>query len=69
MSPAVVFSAMLDKGGRKQYFVEELEQQSMFPRRFTEPPEIAHAIVFLIENPMMNAFHVSHSCAYASAES
>lgn len=50
---------MLEKGGRKPVFVAELEQHAMFPRRFTEPPEIAQAIVFLLENSMMNSFHVS----------
>ncbi|OWZ60856.1 hypothetical protein AYX14_07054 [Cryptococcus neoformans] len=58
VAPAVVLSPMLEKGGRKPVFVAELEQHAMFPRRFTEPPEIAQAIVFLLENSMMNSFHL-----------
>lgn len=52
----------MDAGGRAEYFKEELEASSMFPRRFTDPAEISHAIVFLLENSMMNAFHVSDMC-------
>ncbi|KAI5480145.1 hypothetical protein MNV49_001805 [Pseudohyphozyma bogoriensis] len=58
VAPALVFSQLMNSGGRAEYFKEELETQSMFPRRFTEPAEIAHGIVFLLENSMMNAFHL-----------
>ncbi|KAM0746828.1 NAD(P)-binding protein [Meredithblackwellia eburnea MCA 4105] len=58
VSPGVVFSPMLDKGGRAPYFQEELDEQAIFPRRFQQADEMAHAICFLIENPVMNAFHL-----------
>jgi 3-hydroxyacyl-CoA dehydrogenase len=51
----------MNQGGRVEYFKEQLDAYSMFPRRFTTPEEISHAIVFLVENSMMNAFHVSPS--------
>jgi len=59
IAPALVVSPMMDNGARTKYFAEELEVQSMFPRRFTQPTELAEAILFLLEQPMMNAFHVS----------
>jgi 3-hydroxyacyl-CoA dehydrogenase len=55
----------MNEGGRVEFFKEELQAQSMFPRRFTEPEEISHAIIFLLENSMMNAFHVGHPPPYA----
>ncbi|KAM0746217.1 NAD(P)-binding protein [Meredithblackwellia eburnea MCA 4105] len=58
ISPALVVSALMDAGLRMQYFKEELQAQAMFPRRFTEPAEIAQAILFLLENSMMNAFEL-----------
>jgi 3-hydroxyacyl-CoA dehydrogenase len=61
VAPALVYSALMNQGGRVEYFKEQLDAYSMFPRRFTTPEEISHAIVFLVENSMMNAFHVSPS--------
>lgn len=58
IAPAIVNSPMSMASGRDVYFKEELEGQSMFPRRFTEPREIAEGILFLLEHPMMNAFHL-----------
>lgn len=58
VAPALVISPIMLAGGRDKYFQAQLDQYSMFPRRFTEPSEIGSAIVFLIENSMMNAFHL-----------
>ena len=58
LSPALVDSPIMHAGGRAEYFKRELEAYSMFPRRVTQPDEIANAIMFLIENSMMNAFHL-----------
>ncbi|KAM0750596.1 NAD(P)-binding protein [Meredithblackwellia eburnea MCA 4105] len=58
VSPALVVSALMSSGSRVEYFKEEIEAQSMFPRRFTSPEEISNAIVFLLENSMMNAFEL-----------
>jgi 3-hydroxyacyl-CoA dehydrogenase len=58
VAPAIVESPMSMASGRDVYFARELEAQSMFPRRFTRPAEIAEAIVFLLEHPMMNAHHL-----------
>ncbi|OCF32108.1 hypothetical protein I316_06264 [Kwoniella heveanensis BCC8398] len=58
VAPALVFSALMNNGDRVRYFQGELDAYSMFPRRFTQPDEIAHSIIFLLENSMMNAFHL-----------
>jgi NAD(P)-dependent dehydrogenase (short-subunit alcohol dehydrogenase family) len=59
LAPALVISPLMQSGDRIQYFKDAVEGYSMFPRRFTTPEEIASACLFLLENSMMNAFHVS----------
>lgn len=49
---------MMLAGGRDKFFQSQLDAYSMFPRPFTEPDEIAAAIVFLMKNSMMNNFHL-----------
>nr|XP_018264465.1 uncharacterized protein I303_02632 [Kwoniella dejecticola CBS 10117]OBR86623.1 hypothetical protein I303_02632 [Kwoniella dejecticola CBS 10117] len=58
IAPALVVSPLMASGDRMKYFQDAVEGYSMFPRRFTTPPEIAMAIIFLLENSMMNAFHL-----------
>jgi 3-hydroxyacyl-CoA dehydrogenase len=58
VAPALVLSPLMLAGGRDKFFQAELDAYSMFSRRFTEPHEIAQAIVFLMENSMMNNFHL-----------
>ena len=40
------------------YFKGELEAAVIHPRRLSEPDEVASAVVFLIENSMMNDSHI-----------
>ncbi|WWC87439.1 uncharacterized protein L201_002328 [Kwoniella dendrophila CBS 6074] len=58
IAPALVISPLMQSGDRLKYFQDAVEGYSMFPRRFTTPEEIAGAIIFLLENSMMNAFHL-----------
>ncbi|GMK57972.1 hypothetical protein CspeluHIS016_0500040 [Cutaneotrichosporon spelunceum] len=58
VAPALVLSPMMLAGGRDKFFQSQLDAYSMFPRPFTEPDEIAAAIVFLMKNSMMNNFHL-----------
>ncbi|WVW85906.1 hypothetical protein I302_107944 [Kwoniella bestiolae CBS 10118] len=58
LAPALVISPLMQSGDRIQYFKDAVEGYSMFPRRFTTPDEIAAAVIFLLENSMMNAFHL-----------
>ncbi|KAG7530404.1 hypothetical protein FFLO_05067 [Filobasidium floriforme] len=58
LAPALVISPLMQSGDRIQYFKDAVEGYSMFPRRFTTPDEIAAACLFLLENSMMNAFHL-----------
>lgn len=57
VSPAVVASALMGPD-RIPYFESELEAGVIFPRRTSQPDEVAHAILCLIENAMMNDFHM-----------
>lgn len=57
VSPAVVASALMGPD-RIPYFESELEAGVIFPRRTSQPAEVAHAIMYLIENAMMNDFHL-----------
>ncbi|BEI84667.1 hypothetical protein CcaverHIS002_0500680 [Cutaneotrichosporon cavernicola] len=57
VSPAVVGSALMG-ADRIPYFLSELEASAIFPRRVTDPTEIGHGIVYLIENGMMNDFEL-----------
>jgi 3-hydroxyacyl-CoA dehydrogenase len=57
VSPAVVASALMGPD-RIPYFESELEAGVIFPRRTSQPAEVAHAILYLIENAMMNDFHM-----------
>jgi hypothetical protein len=57
VSPAIVASALMGPD-RIPYFESELEAGVIFPRRTSQPEEVAHAILFLIENGMMNDFHM-----------
>ncbi|ODN84528.1 hypothetical protein L202_00459 [Cryptococcus amylolentus CBS 6039] len=69
VSPALVFSPLLNKGGRLAYFEEEMNAHSMFPRRVTDASEIGAAILFLIENEMMNAFHLKVDAGWRNVSS
>ncbi|TYJ56348.1 hypothetical protein B9479_002896 [Cryptococcus floricola] len=69
VSPALVFSPLLNKGGRLAYFEEEMNAHSMFPRRVTDASEIATAILFLIENEMVNAFHLKIDAGWRNVSS
>ncbi|WVQ67494.1 uncharacterized protein L199_005694 [Kwoniella botswanensis] len=57
VSPAVVASGLMS-ADRIPYFTSELEAGVIFPRRVTHPDEISDAILFLIENSMMNDFNI-----------
>lgn len=57
VAPAVVASALMGPD-RIPYFKEELDASVIFPRRLSQPDEVAHGILFLIENSMMNDFHL-----------
>jgi 3-hydroxyacyl-CoA dehydrogenase len=57
VSPSAVASKMM--GDRLPYMVAELDAAAIFPRRACEPEEVVHAVIFLIENSMMNACDVS----------
>ncbi|ODO07708.1 hypothetical protein I350_03281 [Cryptococcus amylolentus CBS 6273] len=69
VSPAMVSSPLLIQGGRLPYFEEEINANMMFPRRITEASEIAAAILFLIENQMMNAFHLKVDAGWKNVSS
>lgn len=43
----------MNNGGRADYFKDEMNAHSMFPRRMTNASEIGAAIIFLIETSMM----------------
>jgi 3-hydroxyacyl-CoA dehydrogenase len=43
---------------RQPYFVSELEAGAIYPRRVSEPDEVANGVIFLIENAMMNDFEL-----------
>jgi 3-hydroxyacyl-CoA dehydrogenase len=43
---------------RIPYFESELNAGVIFPRRTSQPDEVAHGILYLIENSMMNDFHL-----------
>lgn len=58
IAPCLVMSQMMESGGRVKFFEEQLDGMSLFPRRFTTPTELGEAILFLLEHPMMNAFHL-----------
>lgn len=40
------------------YFQNELETGCIFPRRVSQPAEVAGGCLFLIETPMMNDHHL-----------
>ncbi|KIR67758.1 hypothetical protein I314_02175 [Cryptococcus bacillisporus CA1873] len=69
VAPALVYSAILNNGGRGDYFKEEMNAHSMFPRRMTNASEIGDAIIFLIENSMMNAFHLKVDAGWKNVSS
>ena len=56
VSPAVVASALM--GDREPYMNAELEAGAIYPRRTSLPEEVAHGIVYLLENSMMNDFEL-----------
>ncbi|OWZ65813.1 hypothetical protein AYX14_03211 [Cryptococcus neoformans] len=55
--PAVVASALMGPD-RIPYFESELEAAAIFPRRTSQPDEVAQGIVYLLENSMMNDFEL-----------
>ncbi|RSH77077.1 uncharacterized protein EHS24_003704 [Apiotrichum porosum] len=57
VSPAVVASALMGPD-RLPYFEAELEAAAVFPRRQSDPSEVGHGIIFLIENGMMNDYEL-----------
>ncbi|WRT68157.1 uncharacterized protein IL334_005132 [Kwoniella shivajii] len=57
VSPAVVASSIMGPD-RIPYFKSELEAGAIFPRRVSEPDEVATGIVFLLENSMMNDYEL-----------
>jgi 3-hydroxyacyl-CoA dehydrogenase len=57
VSPAVVASTLMGPD-RIPYFESELNAGVIFPRRTSQPAEVAHGILYLIENSMMNDFHL-----------
>lgn len=57
VSPAVVASALMGPD-RIPYFEAELDAGVIYPRRTSQPSEVAHGILYLIENSMMNDFHL-----------
>ncbi|AAW44682.1 conserved hypothetical protein [Cryptococcus deneoformans JEC21] len=57
VSPAVVASSIMGPD-RIPYFQSELEAGAIFPRRVSEPDEVAIGIVFLLENSMMNDYEL-----------
>lgn len=74
VSPAVVASALMgpdrlvsgNHGATtvpqltlfQPYFEAELEAAAVFPRRQSDPSEVGHGIIFLIENGMMNDYEL-----------
>lgn len=46
-----------------------MNAHSMFPRRMTNASEIGDAIIFLIENSMMNAFHLKVDAGWKNVSS
>ncbi|KAL7418291.1 hypothetical protein Q5752_006747 [Cryptotrichosporon argae] len=57
VSPAVVASALMGPD-RLPYFQNELESGCIFPRRVSDPLEVADACAFMISNSMMNDTHL-----------
>ncbi|WVW83253.1 hypothetical protein I302_105272 [Kwoniella bestiolae CBS 10118] len=57
VSPAVVASSIMGPD-RIPYFVSELEAGAIYPRRVSQPDEVATGIIFLIENSMMNDYEL-----------
>ncbi|WWC94359.1 hypothetical protein V866_001201 [Kwoniella sp. B9012] len=57
ISPAVVASGLMGPD-RLPYFKKELDAGVIYPRRPTTLEEISSAILFLIENSMMNDFNL-----------
>ncbi|ORY30181.1 hypothetical protein BCR39DRAFT_494785 [Naematelia encephala] len=54
VSPSIVASALM--GDRTAYFEAEVEAAAIYPRRFAVVDEVVSAIVYLLENSMMNDF-------------
>jgi hypothetical protein len=40
------------------YFASELNASAIFPRRLSQPEEVVHGIIYLLENSMMNDFEL-----------
>lgn len=59
----------MNNGGRADYFKDEMNAHSMFPRRMTNASEIGAAIIFLIETSMMNAFHLKVDAGWRNVTS
>lgn len=74
VSPAVVASSIMGpdrivsaiSGGfsdllqltKQPFFVSELEAGAIYPRRVSEPDEVASGVMYLLENSMMNDFEL-----------
>lgn len=59
----------MNNGGRADYFKDEMNAHSMFPRRMTNASEIGAAIIFLVETSMMNAFHLKVDAGWRNVTS
>jgi 3-hydroxyacyl-CoA dehydrogenase len=57
VSPAVVASGLMGPD-RIPYFASELNASAIFPRRLSQPEEVVHGIIYLLENSMMNDFEL-----------
>jgi 3-hydroxyacyl-CoA dehydrogenase len=53
VSPSIVASGLMGPD-RLPYFQGELDASAIFPRRISQPEEVAHAVLYLLENSMMN---------------
>lgn len=57
VSPSVVASGLMG-ADRLPYFQAEMDAAAIYPRRISHPDEVAQAVLYLIENSMMNDFEI-----------